>query len=186
MQLVERCEAEFGFDSGVKRVVVLGIDPGGRYVPRRWPFVGKTIVIHAAPIRSRVLPEYVFHEMGHAVREGHDLEPWLSGFCRRRHEDHDSYEEASDAAAKRPRPAGYVSGYATCDRDDATRTSAKPSLPTCATAGRGGLRCGSGASACRCAETRNCVASSTPSTNCSVSCTGSRRHARGFGLHEHP
>jgi len=118
VQLVRRCEAEFAFKSGVKRVVVFGDQPTGRYVPRNLPIVGETIVVYAAPVRSRALREYVFHEMGHAVREGFDVEPWLAGFCRRRREDHVSYEEASDAAALRPRPVGYVSGYATCDRDE--------------------------------------------------------------------
>lgn len=118
VRLVERCEREFIFDSGVKRVVVLTRDPSARYLPRAWPIVGGTIMVYAAPVGSRALREYVFHELGHAIREGHDVEPWLTDYCRQRREDHVSYEQASDDAARRPRRAGYVSGYATCDRDE--------------------------------------------------------------------
>lgn len=118
VRLVERCEQKFGFDTGVKRVVVLPGKAEGRYLPRDWWFVGGTIKIHPAPPRSRELAEYVFHEMGHAIRERYETDPWLGGLCRVSHADAEAYERASDAAAARPRRAGYVSGYATCDRDE--------------------------------------------------------------------
>lgn len=118
MSLVERCEQEFEFDSGVARVVVLTGPRGGRYVPRVWWPIGGVIKVHPAPLGSKELKEFVFHEMGHAIAEGHELGPWLGDFCRVIHADREAYELASDAAANRPRRAGYVSGYASCNREE--------------------------------------------------------------------
>lgn len=117
VRLVERCEEEFSFDSGVRRVLVLSGPRVGRYLSHnRWLFAA-TVRIAPMPPRSRALREFVFHEMGHALAERYDLGDYLHPFTRRICDD-ETYESASDEAARAARPAGFVSGYATCEREE--------------------------------------------------------------------
>ena len=117
VRLIEGCEAEFNFDSGVRRVLVLSGPREGRYLPRERLLFAATVRIAPMPLRAPALREFVFHEMGHAIVEHHEVGDYLGPFTQRTIDD-DAYEEESNAAAERTRPAGFVSGYATCDREE--------------------------------------------------------------------
>jgi hypothetical protein len=114
---VERVEERFGFDSGVRRVVVLSGPLEARYRPSdRW-LLPATVRLPPLPPRSRMLAEFVYHEMGHAMVERYSLGSVLGHFTRRVCDD-DDYEAVTARAAAAPRPRGFVSAYAACDREE--------------------------------------------------------------------
>lgn len=119
LRLIRRCEGEFRFDSGVRRVLVLSDDRRRRrYVPRSAWVIGETLKLYPAALRARALPEYVLHEVGHAIVARYEVDAYLGAFTRRRFADRAAYVAASEAAASRARRAGFVSGYAACDREE--------------------------------------------------------------------
>jgi hypothetical protein len=108
---VERVEARFGFDTGVRSVVVLSGPLEARYRPSdRW-ILPSTVRLPPLPPRSRRLTEFVYHEVGHAMVERHGLGDVLARFTPRVCDD-DDYEAVTARAALAPRPRGFVSAYA--------------------------------------------------------------------------
>ncbi len=119
LRLIARCEAEFGFDSGVRRVLVLTDDRRwGRHVPRGAWLIRETLKLYPTALRERALPEYVLHELGHALVARYDLRAYLEPFTRRTFATRAAYLTASEAAGRRARREGFVSGYASCDREE--------------------------------------------------------------------
>ena len=116
---IQQSEQEFGFDSGVRRVLILTDDPReAPYVPRGVGAVGATVKLYPAQIRVRGLEACALHEMGHALCDRYDLTDALGPFVRRAYRDREAYLRASAAAAHRPARPGLVSGYAGCEREE--------------------------------------------------------------------
>lgn len=117
VRLIERVEDEFSFDSGVRRVVVLPWT-GGLYFSRPWVLIGNTIKVHAAGPRTFELRGFVYHELGHAICDHFDVAQYLKPFVRRFQSCFSDYRAASNRAAEAERRSGFVSGYASCNREE--------------------------------------------------------------------
>ena len=116
---IQQSEQEFGFDSGVRRVLILSDDPReAPYAPRSVGAVGATVKLYPAQIRVRGLEACALHEMGHALCDRYDLAGALGPFVRRTYREREAYLRASEAAAHRPGRPGVVSGYAACEREE--------------------------------------------------------------------
>ena len=117
IQLITDVEEEFGFDSGVKRVLVLPFD-GGWYLGKKWPVIGDTLKVHDPRPYSRELKEFVYHELGHAIHDHFAISTYLKSFTRRRQATLREYRRVSREAAESERRPGFVSGYAWCNREE--------------------------------------------------------------------
>jgi hypothetical protein len=116
-KMIRRVERKYGFESGVSRVVPFPTE-GGFYRYRSNWIGGGIVKVPVRSPRSRALREYTFHEMGHAICDYYSVEEWLTPFTRRVQSTDEEYERASADAALRARRDGFVSGDATCNREE--------------------------------------------------------------------